>query len=74
MPHQSKKRIDMKKFILTTILSVFAMLAFAAGEAEIKFDKTSHNFGSFPPIWLSRCGTRNVLSFQKRSDNPRGES
>ena len=38
----------MKKLILTTILSIFAMVTFAAGEAEIKFEKTSHNFGTFP--------------------------
>lgn len=38
----------MKKLILTTILSIFAMLTFAAGGAEIKFEKTSHNFGTFP--------------------------
>ena len=45
----------MKKLILTTILSVFAMLAFAAGEAEIKFEKTSHNFGSFPESQKVTC-------------------
>ena len=40
----------MKKVILATILSVFGLFAFAlgAGEAEIKFEKTSHNFGTFP--------------------------
>lgn len=40
----------MKKLILATILSVFGLFAFAAGsgEAEIKFEKTSHNFGTFP--------------------------
>ena len=40
----------MKKLILATILSMFGILVFAAGggEAEIKFEKTSHNFGSFP--------------------------
>lgn len=40
----------MKKLILSTILSVFGLFAFAAGsgEAEIKFEKTSHNFGTFP--------------------------
>lgn len=40
----------MKKIILATILSVFGLLAYAAeaGEAEIKFEKTSHNFGTFP--------------------------
>ena len=38
----------MKRTILTTILSIIALVVFAAGEAEIKFDKTSHDFGSFP--------------------------
>ena len=40
----------MKKLILATILSVFGLFAFAAGsgEAEIKFEKTSHTFGTFP--------------------------
>lgn len=40
----------MKKLIFATILSVFGLFAFAAGsgEAEIKFEKTSHNFGTFP--------------------------
>lgn len=37
----------MKKLILTNILSIFAMVTFAAGEAEIKFEKTSHDFGTF---------------------------
>ena len=37
----------MKKLILTTILSIFAMVTFAAGEAEIKFEKTIHDFGTF---------------------------
>ena len=37
----------MKKLILTTILSIFAMVTCAAGEAEIKFEKTSHDFGTF---------------------------
>lgn len=37
----------MKKLILTTILLIFAMVTFAAGEAEIKFEKTSHDFGTF---------------------------
>lgn len=55
----------MKKFILTTILSVFAMLAFAAGEAEIKFDKTSHNFGSFPESQKVTC----TFKFTNTGDN-----
>ena len=40
----------MKKLILMTVVSVFGLFAFAsgAGEADIKFEKTSHNFGTFP--------------------------
>ncbi|MBQ8443288.1 MAG: DUF1573 domain-containing protein [Bacteroides sp.] len=45
----------MKKLILTTILSLFALLTFAAGEADIKFDKTSHNFGTFPESEKVTC-------------------
>ena len=55
----------MKKLILTTILSVFAMLAFAAGEAEIKFDKTSHNFGSVPESQKVTC----TFKFTNTGDN-----
>ena len=55
----------MKKLILTTILSVFAMLAFAAGEAEIKFDKTSHNFGSVPESQTVTC----TFKFTNTGDN-----
>lgn len=55
----------MKKLILTTILSVFAMLAFAAGEAEIKFEKTSHNFGSFPESQKVTC----TFKFTNTGDN-----
>ena len=45
----------MKKFILTAFLSVFALIAFAAGEAEIKFEKTSHDFGTFPESEKVTC-------------------
>lgn len=40
----------MKKLLLTTIFSVFGLLALASGTngADIKFEKTSHNFGTFP--------------------------
>ena len=55
----------MKKFILTTILSVFAMMVFAAGEAEIKFEKTSHNFGTFPESEKVTC----VFKFKNTGDN-----
>lgn len=40
----------MKKFLLTTIMMVIGMVTFASqesGGADIKFDKTSHNFGTF---------------------------
>ena len=40
----------MKKAIFISLLSLFCFCSFAigAGEAEIKFEKTSHNFGTFP--------------------------
>lgn len=39
----------MKKILLTTILMVIGLVTFASeeGGADIKFDKTSHNFGTF---------------------------
>ena len=36
----------MKKILLTTIMLVIGMVAFAQS-ADIKFDETSHNFGTF---------------------------
>jgi len=36
----------MKKILLTTIMLVIGMVAFAQS-ADIKFDKMSHNFGTF---------------------------
>lgn len=56
----------MKKLLLTTIFSVLAMLAFAAGEAEIKFDKMSHNFGTFPE---SKPKVTCVFKFTNTGDN-----
>ena len=50
-----QKRINMKKFILTAFLSVFTLIAFAAGEAVIKFEKTSHDFGTFPETEKVTC-------------------
>lgn len=40
----------MKRFLLCTIISVLGLVAYAAegGEADIKFEKTSHDFGTFP--------------------------
>ena len=55
----------MKKFILTAFLSVFALIAFAAGEAEIKFEKTSHDFGSFPESEKVTC----TFKFTNTGDN-----
>jgi hypothetical protein len=48
LKYKLKAKIEMKKIML-----VFAMLAFCIGfaaaqnQADIKFDKTEHNFGSF---------------------------
>ena len=55
----------MKKLILTTLWSLFAILAFAAGEAEIKFEKTSHDFGSFPESQKVTC----TFKFTNTGDN-----
>ena len=57
----------MKKLILATILSVFGLFAFAAGggEAVIKFEKTSHNFGSFPESTKVTC----KFKFTNEGDN-----
>lgn len=39
----------MKKYLFTAFLMLFSLVSFAqqANEAEIKFDKTSHDFGIF---------------------------
>ena len=55
----------MKKFILTAFLSVFALIAFAAGEAGIKFEKTSHDFGTFPESEKVTC----TFKFTNTGDN-----
>ena len=55
----------MKKFIMTAFLSVFALIAFAAGEAEIKFEKTSHDFGTFPESEKVTC----TFKFTNTGDN-----
>ena len=43
----------MKKILLSTLLLIIGLTTYAAvwqsqGEAEITFEKTTHNFGSFP--------------------------
>ena len=57
----------MKKLILATILSVCGLFAFAAGggEADIKFEKTSHNFGTFPESQKVTC----TFKFTNTGDN-----
>jgi hypothetical protein len=42
-----KKKSYMKKIFTTFLLAVVMLVAYAAGTAEIKFDRTSHSFGSF---------------------------
>lgn len=37
----------MKKLILTTILAIIAVFAYAEGGADIKFEKNTHDFGVF---------------------------
>ena len=39
----------MKKIVLTSILMIAALFAYAGvwGEADIKFEKTNHDFGTF---------------------------
>ncbi len=44
----NKKRSNMKKIILMTLMLVCGMTAVMAQKpAQIKFDKTTHNFGTF---------------------------
>lgn len=40
----------MKKYLLTAVMAIMALVVYAApgNEAEIKFEKTSHDFGTFP--------------------------
>lgn len=45
----------MKRTLLTSILSIIALVVFAAGEADIKFEKTSHDFGTFPESQKVTC-------------------
>lgn len=43
----NRKEVKMKKFIMLSVM-LFAFIGFAsAQQAEIKFDKTTHNFGNF---------------------------
>lgn len=39
--------MKMKKTFLTIIMAVVALFAYAEGGADIKFDKTTHDFGTF---------------------------
>ena len=55
----------MKRTILTTILSIIALVVFAAGEADIKFEKTTHDFGSFPESQKVTC----TFKFTNTGDN-----
>ena len=55
----------MKKLILATIMSVFGLFAFAAGEADIKFEKTSHDFGTFQESEKVTC----TFKFTNTGDN-----
>ena len=55
----------MKRTILTTIFSIIALVVFAAGEADIKFEKTTHNFGSFPESQKVTC----TFKFTNTGDN-----
>lgn len=38
----------MKKILTTALLMMCVLFSFAQGKAEIKFDKTKHDFGTFP--------------------------
>ena len=44
---ETKKIEDMKRIAFMMIMVCMSMMAMAQKGAEIKFDKTSHNFGSF---------------------------
>ena len=55
----------MKRTILTTILSIIALVVFAAGEADIKFEKTTHDFGTFPESQKVTC----TFKFTNTGDN-----
>lgn len=37
----------MKKWLLTSLLAIFTVFAYAEGGADIKFEKHTHDFGSF---------------------------
>ena len=65
MQPKQKNVTIMKKLILATILSIFGLCAFAAGEADIKFEKTSHNFGTFQESEKVTC----TFKFTNTGDN-----
>ena len=77
----------MKKILLTTIMLVIGMVAFAQS-ADIKFDKMSHNFGTFsedsPKVTctfkFTNTGDHNLIIYEVNTscgctvaDYPRGE-
>lgn len=42
---------DMKKYLLTVVMALLStVMVLAQGTAKITFEKTTHNFGSFPEI------------------------
>ena len=62
----------MKKILLSTLLLIIGLTAYAAvwqsqGEAEITFDKTTHDFGSFPE---SSPKVTCVFNFKNTGDGP----
>ena len=62
----------MKKILLSTLLLIIGLTTYAAvwqsqGEAEITFEKTTHNFGSFPE---SSPKVTCVFKFKNSGDGP----
>lgn len=61
----------MKKILLSTLLLILGLTAYAAtqggGDAEITFEATSHNFGTFPE---SSPKVTCVFKFKNTGDGP----
>ena len=55
----------MKRTILTTILSIIALVVFVFFLADIKFEKTTHDFGTFPESQKVTC----TFKFTNTGDN-----